>query len=523
MNAALAIYRNRVYVGSRTDGSHANAGVMVVNVSDPAHPQVTGQIGSPDEANVGESSRELRVWPEQGLLIVMNFACDQVGHVCVEERKVDPTFRFYDIRGEHADAPQLVATYRPSRNPHEFFLWDDPRHKGRALLYITTPFREGAELQEGTHLLVTDVSRAREGEFRELAAWAPTRDGSYDEAGLHSLSLSHDGRRAYLADLEGGFAVADTSDLARGVAQPAIRQLTPPAATVHHESPGAHSALKLPGRRFALITDEVYGAAFGIGPLIGFNVLKGCPWGWARTLDISDPARPREIGEYRVAPYNDPAQCSDRSPTQQNGASFSSHNPTLTRDLALVTWHSAGLQVASLRDPARPVQAAEFRPQPLPAVATEDPALSASTEKVVMWSYPIVLNGLVYTVDIRNGLYVNRYEGPFATELGCYAFLEGNSNLVRRRRACGLRLRLRIRRRCGRLARVAVTGADRRRVRRVEFAVKRRRVARDRRAPFSKRIPARRLRGRRVRVRVLATVDDGSRVPVTRTVRGCRS
>jgi LVIVD repeat len=520
MNSALAVHGTYAYVGSRTDGTHPNSGVLVVDISDPANPRVTGQVGPPDQANPGESSRELRVWPERDLLIVMNFQCDGVGHACAEEAEVAPSFRFYDIRGEKAGSPRLVSTYHPSRNPHEFFIWDDPHRRGRALLYITTPFSEGATLQDGPHLVVTDISAARQGRFRELAAWSPERDRRYDEAGIHSLTVSRDGRRAYLADLEGGFAVADTSDLARSRRSAAIRQLTPPTATVHHDSPGVHSALRLPGRPYALITDEVYGAAFGLGPLIGFNVLKGCPWGWARTVDVRDPGRPRLAGEYKVLPYNDPSQCSAVTPTQNNGASFSSHNPTVTRSLALMTWHSAGLQVASLRDPRRPRQAAEFRPDPLPAVVTEDPALSAGTEKVVMWSYPIVRNGLIYTVDLRNGLYVNRYEGPYATELGCYAFLEGNSNLVRRRRACGMRLRLRVRRRCGRRARLSVRGADRRRVRRVEFVLRGRRVARDRRPPFSRRVSARRIGPRRARA--VVTVDDGSRVPLAARVRRCR-
>jgi hypothetical protein len=438
MNAALAVHGDYAYVGSRTDGTHLEAGVQVVDVSRPSNPRVVGEIGRPAAANPGESSRELRVWPEQDLLVVMNFACDAVGHLCLGSlvEEVPATFRFYDISGRHARQPRLVATYRVPRNPHEFFLWDDPAHEGRALLYITTPFTEGADIARGApHLLVTDISRAREGEFRELVSWSPEREERWDEAALHSLSVSDDGTRAYLADLEGGFAVADTSELASGRPDPDIVQLTPPEATVHHESPGAHSALPLPGRPYALITDEVYGEAFGAAPVLGFNVLKGCPWGWMRTIEASDPAAPREAGEFKVLPWNDPAACPEVSPLQDNGASFSSHNITVTEHLALVSWHSAGLQVASLADPEQPRPAASFQPRPLPLVMTEDPALSL-TEKTVMWSYPVVKDGLIYVVDLRNGLYVLRYRGPFEDEVRCAAFLEGNSNVGRRIEGC---------------------------------------------------------------------------------------
>jgi hypothetical protein len=68
-------------------------------------------------------------------------------------------------------------------------------------------------------------------------------------------------------------------------------------------------------------------------------------------------------------------------------------------------------------------------PQPLAAVQTEDPALSSGRDKVVMWSYPIVQDGLIYLIDLRNGLYILRYRGPCEEEIGSVGFLEGNSNL----------------------------------------------------------------------------------------------
>jgi hypothetical protein len=46
-----------------------------------------------------------------------------------------------------------------------------------------------------------------------------------------------------------------------------------------------------------------------------------------------------------------------------------------------------------------------------------------------MWSYPIIRNGLIYVIDIRNGLYILRYTGPHASEVAATNFLEGNSNL----------------------------------------------------------------------------------------------
>jgi hypothetical protein len=46
-----------------------------------------------------------------------------------------------------------------------------------------------------------------------------------------------------------------------------------------------------------------------------------------------------------------------------------------------------------------------------------------------MWSYPIIQDGLIYVVDIRNGLYVLKYRGPLEGEVASTGFLEGNSNV----------------------------------------------------------------------------------------------
>jgi hypothetical protein len=85
--------------------------------------------------------------------------------------------------------------------------------------------------------------------------------------------------------------------------------------------------------------------------------------------------------------------------------------------------------VIDISNPAKPKQAAVFVPDPLLFVLQEDPALSAGQDKVAMWSYPVIKNGLIYVVDLRNGLYILKYKGPFADEVSSTDFLEGNSNL----------------------------------------------------------------------------------------------
>ncbi len=415
MNSALAIHGDYVYVGSRTDSTHPDHGVLVVDRSDVDNLKVVGRI--PGE--VGMTTRELRVWPEKGLLLVLSIHCGAKLHAC-SSTSASSKVRFYDISGGYAASPRLVATYTPRRMPHEFYLWEDPNRAGRALLYMSTPSKTA------DNLLVAAISRAQDGtvRVREIGSWRAAMPNNGLNNELHSLSLSVDGRRAYLAYLGGGFLVADTSDFAAARSVPAVRLITPVANRVHWGDPGAHSAVKLFGRSWALITDEVYGT------VAGGTVGKGCPWGWVRLINISDPARPSVAAHYKIE-ENDTSYCSTVEPLRHQKLSFSSHNPTLTKNLAFISWHSGGLQAVSIENPAAPAQVGQFKPAPLPSVDTEDPVLTSGMDKIAMWSYPIVSNGLIYVVDIRNGLYVLRYTAtaPFAEEVAGIGFLEGNSNL----------------------------------------------------------------------------------------------
>ena len=434
MNAAPAIYRDYMYVGSRTDASrgHKRPGVLVVDIANPRQPDVIGQIGSPNAANVGETTRELRVWPQQKMLIVMSFTCSSFIHDCADV-PVTSTFKFYDIGGKNAANPRLLTTYVPPAKPHEMFLWVDPKDPDRALLYYSTPTTEVT----GPNIVVADISNARDGEVQEVATFNPNR--RYPESvrqvrtvAVHSMALNPQGTRTYISYLGGGFVVADTSDLARDIRRPRIRLVTPIKNRVRYSNPGAHTAVKVPGSPHVLLTEEVYGDLLDFeDPDTGFVDEEGCPWGWVKIASIRDQANPEVVADYRTR-QNEPSYCdtaAGQNPRNTERTSYAAHNSTVLPRLALVTWHSAGLQAISLADPEDPQQAGVFSPRPIDSVATEDPALSKGINKVVMWSYPIIKDGLIYVTDVRNGLYILRYTGPGARSVAGIGFYEGNSNL----------------------------------------------------------------------------------------------
>jgi hypothetical protein len=370
----------------------------------------------------------------------MYFRCSAVIHACPPSADVWH-IRFFDLAADPVNPP-LLATYVPTRKPHEMFLWTDPGRPGRTLLFLSTPTTSADPAV--ANLVVTDVSKAREGVFTEIARgnWNSHYSGaenpaSYDnDLSVHSMAVTVDGRRTYLAYLRGHFLVLDTSDVAAGRIPPGglslnDKLITPVANRPRwgtadggclDECAESHSAVPVPGRPFAFTVDEVYGTFTAPS--------HGCPWGWTRTIQVSDPQRPRIVGEYRTVPNTRPFCGSPGDdPATEQFTSYSSHNPTLTRNLVVMAWHSSGLQAVDIADPVRPTQAGWFSPRPLPAVATEDPALSRGPNKVVMWSYPAIHNGLIYVVDVRNGLYVLAYHGKHALEVARIRFLEGNSTL----------------------------------------------------------------------------------------------
>jgi len=214
MNAAIALHEDYAYIGSRTDGGHQGqpqGGLMVVDVSKPSRPRL---LGTPLDPKPGESTRELRVWQSQDVLIVLNTNCG-VGptlHHCTQTSISN--IRFYDIAGRNAKRPRLLSQF--DVDTHEFFLWQDPKDRDRALIFAgnaasTCGVRGGAP---SCPFSVWDISRVREGAtpttlysglYPYSAVPAPPEPAQTPTGGLHSLTISNDGSRAYFALLTGGW------------------------------------------------------------------------------------------------------------------------------------------------------------------------------------------------------------------------------------------------------------------------------------------------------------------------------
>ncbi len=492
MNAALAIFDHFLYVGNRSDGSnscgdfnstgpiapvltptapdgtcpHVHPGILIVDIDNPKNPIVVGEIpvtvAAPNAAGQpqGVTSRELRVWPEKKLLIELTFRCSRVIHNC--PRGNDTTFpfdfKFFDL--SDPVHPRLISRHVTTSSaglaikPHEFFLWIDPENKDRALLWESTPFtgRFTSVDPARPQFVIEDISDVPDGGPVRLVAegnWNQFFPGANDQINydfdlaVHSMAPTSDGTLTHLAYLRGNYLTLDTSDVVKNripagtvlslndklITQPANR----PRWGAGNVCPGhtelgcseSHSSVQVPGRTFELNVDEVYGTFT--------DSSFGWPWAWVRLISIADPTHPTIVGEYKIF-QNTPAFQGSAGPfgddaTTEQFTSYGSHNPTVLPNLAFDDWHSGGVQAIDISDPSRPAQGGWFSPTPLDSVALEDPALSRGPNKVVMWSYPIIKDGLVYVIDIRNGLYILRYTGPHAADAEGVQFFEGNSNL----------------------------------------------------------------------------------------------
>src|SRR5258708_24893624 len=310
MNAAPAIFENYLYVGNRSDGSstcpdgsagcaHVHPGILILNISDPGQPQVVGEIGPPFAGNVGITTRELRVWPQQKLLIVMTFRCSHVIHACPAGSDTTFPFKFEFFDLSDPVHPRFIESYVPTSaagravKPHEMYLWADPNNPGRALLWISTPTISTNPAIP--NMMVVDISQVPGGgPVKEVAEgnWnnlhpgtnqpnypfdpaTPTGCGPYDcKLFVHSMAPTADGKTTFLAMEAGQFLMLDTSSVVTAPSPPTsvinlhndlltnpvnrpVWEQTPPdpapvPANCSQTCPNGHSPLPIPRTHFAL-------------------------------------------------------------------------------------------------------------------------------------------------------------------------------------------------------------------------------------------------------------------------------
>ena len=442
-HGGIALIGHCAFVGRWHDYSGAN-GIQIVDVADPANPHIVGTV--PGSAIPDAVAREIRAidLPGYKLLTVMTFSKYLDSGLLTAGQNA---FHFWTFTGGDCTKPVKAGTFdtRPFRG-HEFFQWLDPVHTvdghPRILEFLTTPL-------SGTDVVVIDASRPKKakiiGVFNSGLVPLSVAEANIDPSvpiGIgkytHSISLTPDGKRAFVSHWDGGYFTADTSTFAAanplGVIGPAglaSVPLTYPASGVGN----THSAVLSPGSNTVVVGDEIY------------VTTDGCPFGWMHVLDAgSQTKRPKELSQFRL-PENETINCGGGGRVNSRNASgkrldgtFTMHNQTVTKRFVLTSWYGGGLRVIDIANRKGPAEAGFFVPQPVADIASvpDTPApvygKTAATDDdwwVSTWSYPVIRDGLIFVADIRSGLYILRAKpgSALAADLASFRFLEGNSNL----------------------------------------------------------------------------------------------
>ncbi len=222
LNAGLALAGDCAYVGSRGEGP-----ILILDIGDLAAPNITGEIRPVS----GSSAREVRTDTLLGILTVLTFRLDPFS---AAPNRLD----IYNV--STCTQPILVGQIDfGEAPPHEVVLWRDPDPaRASRLLAFVSMWGYAPNLRVFD---LTDPSLPL-----ALTEWdASTGTGAISM--LHSVSLSEDGSRAYMADWLLGIMILDTSAIARGEKNPEMMLLTPPAGWVVLPGGNHHSAVPIPG------------------------------------------------------------------------------------------------------------------------------------------------------------------------------------------------------------------------------------------------------------------------------------
>ncbi len=503
----LGIAGDCLFVGHRNGPGFTRAINIFRLQPDPANepPVEVGEIPAMAIGNEGFDDRELRALvytPSNGadrMILVRNAGTNTIGWLETYEIDMEtclPTGKseIHDFNG-------------PS---HEFYLWHDPANANRILVFVAMfaggglpePSDPSLRIPDAIVLAITDEATGeilpnprflagfslqdvggppvnerpdatglfadgRFADFSELenlsgqAGNFQTRQNNM----LHSLSVSDDGERVYVAGGNAGFYVLNSEAIAQNTdadivsgdaycnprstvvagggaidpsllaevandclhmvvnddpglaaflasdASPAAKAarylvlMTRSRVDVHPPysslPTGIHSAVFVPGRPTRVRGNTKERPAYVW--LTDENF--GCPLMHARIVSVEVEATPVMVGAFAV-PDNQLDECLTQANTEPDGevrrrVFQQNHNPTVFANLVFNGWYGHGLRAIDISNPYTPREVGH---------AVTVPHGMART-------YPIFKDGLIYWADSDTGLHVARYTGPRADEL----------------------------------------------------------------------------------------------------------
>ncbi len=503
----LGVAGQCLYVGHR-NGPGATHAINIFRIQpDPVStpPAQVGEIPAMAIGNEGFDDRELRSLiyttseGQDRQILVRNAGTGTVG-----------ILETYEIDMESCLPTGQSEAYDFSGPSHEFFLWHDPENPSRILAYVSMfsggglpdPTSPGSTIPDAIVLAITDENTGQmlhrpqfvagfslqdvggppinerpdqtglfgDGRFADFGESANRsgRPGNYQDRQnnmLHSVSVSDDGARVYVAGGNAGFYVLDSSGVARnrngtlasGTADCSARStvvsrdgavdasrlaqvaddclhmvvhadpgllaflgseasdaakiarylvLTTRARVDVHPPfsslpTGIHSAVFVPDR-----PAQVRGNSAGRPAYVWLSdENSGCPLMHARIVSVESETTPVMVGAFAI-PDNRMEECLTQANTEPSGeprrnVPQQNHNPTVFRNLVFTSWYGHGLRAIDISNPYNPREVGHVLTLP----------------HGVTRSYPVFKDGLIYWTDSDTGLHVARYTGPRSDEL----------------------------------------------------------------------------------------------------------
>lgn len=352
----------------------ANVGVNVLDMTDPANPQLATRLVTPAMLSPHES---LLVSQEAGVLAAV------MGNVIAYPGVVD----VYDL-SEDCRSPQLRSSALVGVLGHESGMAPD----GKTFYTSST----------GTPTLTAvDISDPSQ----------PVRLLTTNYRS-HGLSISADGNRAYIAagfGTDTGLIILDVSDIQARKPDPQVREISR-LSWDNISIPQNAIPFTRDGKPYVLEIDE-----FASNETRGFPAANGANVGAARIIDISDELHPAVISQIRLEvhqPENRATVADDPAASNLIGG-YAGHYCNLpTRvdpDIVACSMILSGLRVFDIRDVYNPREVAYFnapvqpRALPVPSVASNSAVSSPAfvPERKEIW-YSDGYSGF-YAVRVTNG------------------------------------------------------------------------------------------------------------------------
>lgn len=355
-------------------------GVVVVDMSDPAHPVPTDQLTTPAMLSPHES---LLVNAKRGLLgAVLGNAYANVG-----------VLDLYDV-SQDCRHPVLASSTDVALLGHESGWSRD----GRTFY---------AASAGGQTFVAIDVSDPT----------APERIFEQYGVNYHGLRLSDDGRTMYVANIgnpdagatisTGGLRVLDVSQIQDRDPDPQVAVLAD-LTWPEHSIPQVAQPFTRDGRHYLLEVDEF--ANFG---LLAGPTQASAPVGAARIIDVEDPTDPQVVSDLRLRVHQPDARLGDQANdpgAQMPVQGYAGHycSAPYQRDPRIVACSMilSGLRVFDISDLERPREVAYFN---RPTMPLSDPQ-NLTAQGAFAMSQPAwdVARRSIWYTDANKGLYVVR-------------------------------------------------------------------------------------------------------------------